>query len=477
MTVMTTGPLAVVPPEPDTGEAAARAIVLGAGISGLVAAAALNHAGFAVQVVEQSQGCGGAHRSRRIGPYTFDVGSIFYERDSPLFTLFPQVRGMCRPARRLQRRISPQGRILHYPIEPRDILAWPRRRLAGAMTDLLLCRLRPAATGTVEGICRARLGATIYRDTGLAHYIARFHHVPPAEIDAEFFHKRMRFVAEATRTGALLRAAWRALRRRPARRGPPAQLVVRPAEGFSAIYDAVRDDLSARGVRFAFGAPLTGIARLAEGFAVETPAARHEADLVIGAMPLGATYRAAFGTSAGLESLDLLTLFVSAGRAAEETPLFDRIGTVLFNFHPLGRWKRLTLYSALYPELGEGRDFFSVEVTLPPGASPDPEAAFADFRDHLGGLGLLPCDIRLEGHEVVPDAYPLYRTGHGAQRAAALDRLTRFGIVSVGRQGRFEYLPTASAVIRRATEELNATRVVDRGAIPSARRAGSDPGA
>jgi protoporphyrinogen oxidase len=428
-------------------------IVLGAGIAGLAAADTLSLAGYTVTVIDQSAQCGGIHRSRQIGPYTFDVGSIFYEDAARLFNLAPGLKELTLTVRRVQRRISPTGQLLHYPIEPRDLLRWPRGVLVRALWDMLRFRLLTRTDGTLESVCLKRLGPTIFDMTGLKNYITRFHHLPPSELDQEFFFRRMGFIEKATRTSAMLQAVWRILRRKTSHRGPPAPLRIRPAEGYSMLFDMVKARLEAQGVRFVLSQPLTAIERNPAGLTVTTPGEIHLADMVVATIPIDTLYRAMFAQPAGLRSLNLLTLFVSASH------LDAAAGNVLFNFHGQGRWKRITVYSRLYPDPAMPREFFAAEVTLPPNWNPDPEAAFSDLRDHLEHLGIAT-DLILEGHEVVENSYPLYLPGYDTILSQRIEALQDQGIVLAGRQGRFEYLPTSSGVIRRVAEELAATTLL-----------------
>lgn len=429
--------------------------VLGAGVAGLTAAHDLAAAGLAVTVVEGGARCGGTHRSHGIGPYTFDVGSVFFEENHPLFRMFPGLRERCPAVVRRQERIAPDGRVHHYPFELREALGWPLATQARAAADLAYRRARGGAEPRdAEAFCHARLGRVAYEASGLAHYIARFHQEPPSAIDAAFCERRMGFVLARSRWPALAASAWRALRGQgpPRPAGPPRRLLVRPREGFEALYGAVRRDLEARGVRFAMEAPVERLRRTGEGFVVETARGPVEARRVVGAMPLEALHRAAFGEGAGLESVDLLTLFVSAGSA-------DGVrGNVLFNFHTQGRWKRATLYSRLYGPVeggpAAGREYLAVEITRRAGEARDAQAGFEDFRRHVRGLGLFSDDLALEGSDGVDAAYPLYRKGCGAAVAMAVARLAALGVAPVGRQGRFEYLPTSTQVVARTRVHL-----------------------
>ncbi|MEM9785154.1 MAG: FAD-dependent oxidoreductase [Pseudomonadota bacterium] len=425
-------------------------LVLGAGIAGLSAAHILSQSGHNVVVVEASDRCGGGHRNVQVGPWHFDVGSIFYEDRARLFALAPGLRELCPEVRRIQRRIDPAGCLRHYPLDPRDILRWKPGKLARGLAEMAMGPLLVRRNGSLDAICRQRLGRTIYEGTGLRNYVARFHNVPPEQIDEEFFTHRMAFVERATRLSSMLRSGWRALRQQPVRKGPPAKLRVRPQEGYDVLFDRIRAELERSGVTFALRETLKRITPPSDArgdFLVETDKGVRTVATVVSTVPLDATHKALFGEPSGLRSVDLLSLFVTA------KDLDPEAGNVIFNFHQQGRWKRATVYSRLYDELPDGREALTIEVTLPVGAAPDPEDAFADFAQHLQDLQIAK-DLRLEGFTVVPGAYPLYGKGALGQAAHVLERVAAAGVITVGRHGRFEYLPTANAVIRRVSEEL-----------------------
>jgi protoporphyrinogen oxidase len=426
-------------------------LVLGAGIAGLAAADALNRAGYRVTVLERGSAPGGAHRSHQIGPYTFDVGSIFYDDKGLIFSLAPENRELCPAVHRIERRIAPDGKLLSYPIEPRELLHWGYPKLSKALLDLLLRRQITRLDGTLETICLARLGRTIYTDTGLKSYITRFNHTDPRLLDEEFFLYRMGFIERQTRLSALLGHVRRALFGQAFRAANlrPSVLRVRPRDGFLALFTPLQQRLEAAGVVFAMNEELQRIEGKPAGYVVQTSAGTHRCDIVVNTIPLDTLHTALFGTPSGIGSLDLMTLFVSARRLA------PAMGNVLFNFHATGRWKRATIYSRLYSDPAVAREYLSVEHTILPGAAADPETAFAEFKAQLEGFGHAE-DLRLEGHDRVSDCYPLYRPGTHALRPQILKRIEATGVVTVGRQGRFEYLPTSSGVIRRVLEELAA---------------------
>ncbi len=429
--------------------AAKRAVtVLGAGIAGLYAAEHLTRAGHRVTVVERSRQCGGAHRSANIGPYTFDIGSIFYERNALIFHLAKGLIDKCPNVLRQQRRIAPDGALLHYPLAPREVLRTRPWRVPLGVMDMLASRLLVRQDGTLDAISRKRLGSIFFRDTGLRAYISRFNHVPPEDIDEQFFFRRMGFIEQATRLANLAKVATRLIYSDSGFKTPRKPLYVRPQGGFGELFDPIRERLEAAGVKFHFLEDITAIEQIGSGFRLQGTSQQFQADCVVSTISLSALYAMLFGESPGLASLDMTTLFVSAEKFA------TRAGNVLFNFHDQGHWKRATIYSRIYAGTDTDREFLGVEVTIPPGGKHDPEAMFADFRDHLTRLGLAQ-DLRLEGSAFNEAAYPLYLKGSDVRLDAALARVHETGIISVGRQGRFEYLPTSTGVIARVGEELD----------------------
>ncbi len=431
-------------------KATGRIAVLGGGPGGLAAADLLCRKGFAVTVIEAADRLGGTLRSVQIGPYTFDTGSIFLEERAALFGLDPDLRERCPSIMRRQRRIDPQGGLRAYPFVAAEVASWSRIWQLKAALDVVSARISLRRDGTLETICRQRMGDMLYRTSGLRNYICRFNHLDPSQIHDEFFFHRMSFVERATRGDEIFRLALRqigGLLGRLHKTPPRRPLHIRPQAGFGVVFDPIQARLTAAGVRFRLGEAVHSLRRFEDGYLLGTTAGVERWDAVVSAIPADTLHRAMFGIPSGLQSVDMTTLFVSAGRFA------SNCGNVLYNFHGEGRWKRATIYSDLYPDAETDRAFFSVEVTQRPGDRPDPEADFQDFARHVEGLGLAG-DLRLEGQTLVPAAYPLYRAQFGHLVRSVIDRIAATGVVPVGRQGRFEYLPTSSGVMRRVAEEI-----------------------
>ncbi|MEZ5855985.1 MAG: hypothetical protein R3D67_15035 [Hyphomicrobiaceae bacterium] len=150
-----------------------------------------------------------------------------------------------------------------------------------------------------------------------------------------------------------------------------------------------------------------------------------------------------------LECVDLFTLFVSF----EGDRGFD--ANILYNWSRRGRWKRLTMHSDYYGKRA-GRAYANVEIPLFRKAPESAEAMFSDFAEAVRDYGLFQGDLRLEGHSLVQNAYPANTLGASAKAAAAIAALKQLGVQTVGRQGRFDYLPTGEHVANQVAQHLQA---------------------
>jgi protoporphyrinogen oxidase len=129
--------------------------------------------------------------------------------------------------------------------------------------------------------------------------------------------------------------------------------------------------------------------------------------------------------------------------------------SVLYNFSSTGAWKRLTVYSDFYGP-SSGREYFAAEVNAEH-VSGSAEVAERDFRDHVAANGLFDGDLRLEGSNVLTNAYPVYTDNAEERVNRAIAALRTFGVESLGRQGGFDYQPTARHSTIRAEAALGFT--------------------
>jgi protoporphyrinogen oxidase len=422
------------------------ALVLGAGISGLVSASVLVGQGCSrVLVVDSYDHVGGNHIDRAIGPYTFDVGSFIFQDDSPLLHHFPELLDHYVPILPSWGRLNPQGVVTAYPISIRDdILAAGPVGIARIFGSVAFARLFQRNVANARDFARFWIGDHLLRRSGLEAYMERFYGLPPDQIDIELAQKRMGWISEHARLSNLARRL--VPRGAP---GPTNRQMARPRAGFAALYAPARQRLEARGVTFQLGADLQTLARTESGFALRIGGRTITASRAISTIPVDhASALAGLPSAEPLRTIRLISLFFSfAGRRG-----FDQ--SVLYNFAHDGAWKRITVYSDFYGKAAD-REYFTVEVIGGPSIASIDEAE-ADFRRHVAANRLFDGDLTLEGGSVLDNAYPIYSRGAQATADAAIAALRAMGVESFGRQGAFDYQPTARVTTLQAEASLGA---------------------
>jgi protoporphyrinogen oxidase len=408
-------------------------IVLGAGISGLVSASLLQKQGYRrIVVVDEYAHIGGNHIDCRIGDYTFDIGSLIFQNDSPLLAHLPELLPLYIEINPSWGRLNPQGVVTDYPISVKDDIfaagpvEWTRMALSVLFARIFRSRLRNA-----RDFAEYWIGARLLRRSGLENYMLRFYGVSAEQIDLQFAQKRILWLKDQ----ASPRNAFRRLLRTPEKLATNKQLA-RPREGFAYLYRVATQRLAQGGVTFRLGAKMDRLQKRDGGFLLQIGDRSVSAQRVISTIPLEhARSLCEIPLASNLPSVTLISLFFSfsGGRGFGQS--------ILYNFSDKGLWKRLTMYSDFYGRCG-GREYFGVEVNADHVLG-SVEAAAEDFRRHSSENGLFNGDLKLEGGHILANAYPVY-TNNAAERAASIvDALRAFGVESFGRQGGFDYQPTA----------------------------------
>jgi protoporphyrinogen oxidase len=408
-------------------------IVLGAGISGLVAASIFSAQGNRVVVVDEYDHVGGNHIdwSSNEG-YTFDVGSLIFQDDSPLLRHFPELLEHYVPIKPTWGRLNPQGKITVYPISIRDdILGAGPIGVIRIFASVLYARIFCRHMENARDFARYWIGAYLLHRSGLGTYMRRFYGINAEEIDLDLARKRMLWIAEyASLINLLRRSLWR---KRAS--GPKNRQMVRPKEGFAALYGAAVSRLESCGVVFKLSATMRQLHKTDCGYELLLDDGSLGGTRTVSTVPIEVAERiCGNGQTSALKTITLITLYFSfAGERG-----FPQ--AIIYNFSHEGSWKRLTVYSDFYGRVAN-REYFAVEVIA--GSVTSTEQAEADFRHHACANGLFRGDLKLEGSQVLTNAYPIYSKGAAQNAAQAIARLKSFGIESIGRQGGFNYQPTA----------------------------------
>jgi len=420
------------------------AIVLGAGISGLVSAAVLNAQGYGhVLVIDAFNKYGGNHIDCAIGPYTFDIGSFIFQDDSPLLVHFPEMLPLYVPIDPTWGKLTPQGAVAGYPLSIKDDIlragVWGCARIA---LSVLYARIFRSKVGNARDFARYWIGDYLLKRSGLESYMTRFFGIAAEKVDLEFAEKRMLWIKEHSSPRAMLRH----LRPRKAA-APTNRQLARPRSGYDDLYAVAAEKLGRQGTEFLLGCEVSQIRKVGPTFHLDAAGRTMTAERVVSTIPINrALDLCGLDVEENLSSVTLISLFFSfSGRKG-----FDC--SVLYNFSHGGFWKRLTMYSDFYGK-AVGREYFGVEV-IASQAGNSLEIAERDFRSHVAHNHLFDGDLKLEGARFVPNAYPIYASRAQERVAAALTRLRDFGVESFGRQGGFDYQPTARVSTQNAESHL-----------------------
>lgn len=386
-----------------------------------------------------------------IGQYSFDIGSYVFQDDSPLIRHFPELLPFYVEIDPTWQRLNPQGVVTQYPLSIKDDVIsagpveWIRIGASAVFSRIFRSRMHNA-----RDFARYWIGARFLKRSGLEDYMERFYGLPAEQIELKFAEKRMSWISEyASLNNPLLRNTLRIGRRRQIEQAPSNRQLARPKEGFHHLYRAAVDKLVRRGADMALGTTVEAIDKSDAIFKVRCSHTTLLARRVVSTFPLH-TSLALCGIDLGarLQSVNLISLFYSfAGQRGFPS-------SILYNFSYAGPWKRLTMYSEFYGQ-ANGREYFGVEVNADH-VGQSVEQADRAFRDHVRANGLFVGDLILEGSHLTSNAYPIYVDGATDLAQKAVRALADFGIESIGRQGRFDYQPTARDSTLKAEMALGA---------------------
>lgn len=421
------------------------AIILGAGVSGLVAASVLlRQNNERIAVIDEYAHIGGNHIDWSTNGFTFDVGSLIFQDDSPLLKHFPELLEHYIHIQPTWGRLNPQGKVTRYPISVADdILRAGPIEICRIAFSVIHARIRQRPLRNARDFAAFWIGAYLLRRSGLKNYMARFYGMPPEHIDLELAEKRMMWIKE--------HSSLRSLLRKMTQKKPPHmknKQLARPKAGYAALYEPAKCGLAEKGVTFRLGTFISKVVKNDDHFIVIPTEGRKIASRrMISTVPINITHRlCGLEQDKPLQTITLISLYFSfAG---------DRgfAQSILYNFSYEAAWKRLTIYSDFYGRT-DGREYFAVEVVSNDTIA-SIELAEAEFRAHVARNNIFHGDLRLEGGQILENAYPIYTHGAPAEADRQIERLKQFGIESFGRHGAFNYQPTARVSTLEAERAL-----------------------
>lgn len=413
-----------------------RVAVLGGGISGLMVARELaDEPGATIDVLERDTRLGGLMRSVNAGGLEFDIGAFAFGHDYELIRAFPALAERMVPIHATQQSYTPAGSLDGYPL---TLAGYAQDngalRTLAAGASLLWGRIRYRRRDTVPAFASFYMGASLYRRCGLPEYMERLYGAPDRELALQLNEQTLVRIRDFTPLRVLARKL-----RTLAGVQPPRTLLVRPREGFAAVWDVVAGALRDRGVRLRTGTEVRGVRRTDDGFTLDVDGVQEPYDAVVSTIPLPLMLRLLGETPAArFESASMLSLFYR-GRMRPTAPF-------VYNFSRRARWKRITNFGRFYGR-ETSMDWFTVEVTTRDTAPAALDELRAEFEAHARDLGMLDGPAELVGQAVTERAYPVFRVGDPERVEAERRRVTEMGIALTGRQGRFEYQSSAHAAL------------------------------
>jgi hypothetical protein len=422
------------------------AIILGAGVSGLVSASVLLQQGYRrILVVDTYPKLGGNHIDCPIDGYTFDVGSFIFQDDSPLLRHFPELLPRYTAISPSWGRLSPKGIVTAYPISLKDdLLRSGPLELIHICFSVLYARLFQRKIGNAREFARYWIGDRLLYSSGLESYMKRFYGLPPDQIDIKLAQKRMLWISENASVTNIIRRLLRSLQKQ---KSPTNRQLARPKEGFGYLYEVAADKLQRGGVTFSLGTICRSLTKTGSTFHLQLADRLVLSDRIITTIPINHVEALCGMQSEPLDNVTLLSLFFSFAGERRFAP------SILYNFSHQGAWKRLTMHSDFYG-LVNGREYFSVEVVASH-VDGSVQRGEADFATHVRSNGLFNGSLQLEGSTLLENAYPVYTKASGEHAARAMTSLQKTGIESFGRQGGFNYQPTARVSTIEAETSLN----------------------
>ncbi|MAQ85201.1 MAG: hypothetical protein CMH12_18405 [Maritimibacter sp.] len=425
-------------------------VILGGGVSGCIAAQLLASEGLETAIVEPLARPGGNHQSWDHDGMTFDVGSIFFRTGTPFLRMFPFLTDICVPVTPALQRIVDDGGLLKYPFDFHgdfgDRAALEKLMILGDITWNRLWQRRP---GTAREFVHHRMGTRLGRTTGLLSYMERMFGETADSLSISLADKRMGQVSRAS----ALRKIRKLIKQDHTRRPKLPQHMVRPRAGFGDMYRQIYQHLNHQGVGIDLDCAIEGIRRNGDGFTIQTANGHLQTHAVVNTMPLNILcILAELPVAKVLPHVSLKTICCSFRGDRN----FD--GNVLYNFLSTGMWKRMTVHSDFYGETPDGRTYMSVEFPYRCEVASDVDQ-LEDLKSSTRSAGLFDGDLQMLGSHVTPYAYPVPTIANERTSVEMLEAITAFGICSVGRQGRYDYIPSANKAVNAVTRILNASMI------------------
>ena len=431
--------------------------ILGAGPAGAGAAFRLSRRGLGpVTVLEQHETVGGTAGSFPIEGIWADYGShrLHPACDAQILADLRELLGADLLLRPRHGRIRLQGRWIHFPLKPADLLLnLPPSFAAGVALDTLARFHRRAHDGpaTFASVMQAGLGRTICREFYFP-YAGKIWGLPPDDLSPIQAQRRVS-------AGSPGKLAWKVLSALPGLRRPGAGCFYYPRLGFGQISRGLQAAAQDGGASFLHGARVVRIQR--QGDRVRD--VFYERDGVLDAIQAGQVWStlpvslllgcldpappdevAAAAAAVRFRAMILVYLAIEQAQFTEfDAHYFPEQGI------PITRLSEPKNYSAA----ADPKDITVLCAELPCETDSDTWRMTDAQLGELVRHSLRRADLPLRAHvrsvisRRLPHAYPMYRKGYEAHWQVVDRWLGRFqNLLTFGRQGLFSHDNTHHAL-------------------------------
>jgi protoporphyrinogen oxidase len=415
--------------------------ILGGGVSGVCVAAELSKdKRFSVELIERESRLGGLHHSVHKNGYAFDIGLFLFQEDHELLRTFPFMLDDLVEVQPIHLTVTPKGTIDRYPLTLKvykEDHGW--FGLLRAACSLAYSKCLYYKRDSVPAFAKYYMGAAVYRQGGVQNYIERLYGMKDKDIGLEFAMQRLAHFGALQVSRALVQALPFALPTRFKRFSAewPTRVFARPPTGFGVLYRKIAEQLQLNGVAIKLNHEARSIHKDGDQFLIDFGTIQKRYDKIISTIPIPVMLRLIREKmEAKIDNMALYSLFYQG--------IPRHKWTTLFNLHFSGSWKRMINFSNFYKEKGP-ENHISVEVTAKHTSESSLEVIRSDFERHVALLGLFQELPTYLGSVTTERAYPVFRTDDNTRIEQERNKLSAFGIESIGRQGNFEYVSSSAA--------------------------------
>ncbi len=445
--------------------------ILGAGPCGLYAAHTALQRGSQVTILEKEATPGGLAAGHQRNQNWYDLGvHMLHAFDAEIFDTCAHAMGSERLEVPLKSHIKWGGKLYHYPLRGRDILAGiPPLTLIRCMTGLLLAELeakfgnRPPGDDAESALCEL-YGTPLY-EFFFETFTHRYWGIHPRDLSAEFVRRKMPRLSAVD----VIKNLFEKLRITKARDATEGALRFETlhysATGAETLPRTLADTITSRGGHIHYNTPAKTIRH--DGHRITAvngqPAAPAQNTAYLSTIPLPHLIRALdppppaevihAADQLRFKPMTVYALLVNKPKCMDALYTYyrDRI------FHRVGEPKNAGL--SVTPA---GHTTLIVETTCETGDEKWNGDALPDILRDLAAEGLCQPEQVIEHHLLRAEhAYPVFARGFEPHLATVLDYLSRFeNLKTTGRQGAFTYpnMHTAMRMGADAAEALLTTR-------------------